>query len=137
MGSPLFQPNAQLQTHRPHYRRHRPDWRRHATPPPHRRYHYAGGSRALPAQAAAFQAQGIRSVLLDFDREETLAPALAGIDRVLLVTGYTVDMLRQSKAFLDQAHLAGVRHVVHLGACGPDDTTVAHWAWHRPGGALH
>ena len=22
-------------------------------------------------------------------------------------------------------------HVVHLGACGPDDTTVAHWAWHQ------
>jgi NAD(P)H dehydrogenase (quinone) len=75
-----------------------------------------------PAQAAAFAVQGIRSVLLDFDRTETLAPALVGIDRVLLVTGYTVDMLRQSKAFLDQAHTAGVRHVVHLGACGPDDT---------------
>lgn len=84
-----------------------------------------------PAQAAAFAVQGIRSVLLDFDRTETLAPALVGIDRVLLVTGYTVDMLRQSKAFLDQAHTAGVHHVVHLGACGPDDTTVAHWAWHQ------
>jgi uncharacterized protein YbjT (DUF2867 family) len=24
-----------------------------------------------------------------------------------------------------------VQHVVHLGACGRDDTTIAHWAWHQ------
>ncbi len=82
-------------------------------------------------KGAPLEAQGIRTVILDFDKEETLAPALVGIDRALLVTGYTVDMLRQSKAFLDQAKVAGVRHIVHLGACGRDDTTVAHWAWHQ------
>ncbi|QKG57095.1 SDR family oxidoreductase [Hymenobacter sp. BRD128] len=83
------------------------------------------------AKGQVFESQGIHTVMLDFDKEETLAPALQGIDRVLLVTGYTVDMLRQSKAFLDQAKLAGVQHIVHLGACGRDDTTVAHWAWHQ------
>ncbi|BEO23222.1 SDR family oxidoreductase [Serratia marcescens] len=84
-----------------------------------------------PAKAAPFEKLGIRTVQLDFDREETLAPALAGIERVFLATGYTVDMLRQSKVFLDRARQAGVRHVVHLGACGRDDTTVTHWAWHQ------
>ncbi|GAA4507166.1 SDR family oxidoreductase [Hymenobacter ginsengisoli] len=84
-----------------------------------------------PDKAQPFEAQGIRTVILDFDKEETLAPALQGINRALLVTGYTVDMLRQSKAFLDQAKEAGVQHIVHLGACGRDDTTVAHWAWHQ------
>lgn len=83
------------------------------------------------AKAAPFQARGIRTVILDFDRQETLLPALRGIDRVLLATGYTVDMLRQSKAFLDAARLADVKHVVHLGACGGDDATVGHWAWHQ------
>lgn len=83
------------------------------------------------AKAEPFEAQGIRTVVLDFDREETLAPALQGIDRTFLVTGYTVDMLRQSKAFLENAKQAGVQHVVHLGACGRDDTTVGHWAWHQ------
>ncbi|KQB52225.1 NmrA family protein [Pseudomonas endophytica] len=83
------------------------------------------------AKAEPFKAQGIRTVIMDFDKEETLAPALQGIDRALLVTGYTVDMLRQSKAFLDQAKKAGVQHVVHLGACGRDDTTIGHWAWHQ------
>ncbi|WP_300730537.1 SDR family oxidoreductase [Pseudomonas sp.] len=83
------------------------------------------------AKAEPFEAQGIRTVILDFDKEETLAPALQGIDRALLVTGYTVDMLRQSKAFLDQAKKAGVHHIVHLGACGRDDATIGHWAWHQ------
>ena len=83
------------------------------------------------AKAAPLEAQGIRTVILAFDKEETLGPALQGIDRALLVTGYTVDMLRQSKVFLDQAKVAGVQHIVHLGACGRDDTTVAHWAWHQ------
>lgn len=84
-----------------------------------------------PAKAQVLEAQGIRTVILDFDKEETLAPALQGIDRAFLMTGYSVDMLRQSKAFLDKAKQAGVQHIVHLGACGRDDTTVAHWAWHQ------
>ena len=74
---------------------------------------------------------GATAVHLDLDRPETLAPALEGVDRAFLVTGYTVDMLRQSKDFLNAARRAGVRHVVHLGACGDDDTRVDHYAWHQ------
>jgi NAD(P)H dehydrogenase (quinone) len=84
-----------------------------------------------PEKAAAFKARGIATVILDLDDESTHLPALKGIDHLFVVTGYTVDMLRQSKALLDSAKRAGVRHVVHLGACGRDDTTVAHWAWHQ------
>ncbi|AMP98054.1 NmrA family protein [Pedobacter cryoconitis] len=84
-----------------------------------------------PEKAAAFTAKGIATVILDFDDESTHLTALKDIDRILIVTGYTVDMLRQSKALLDNAKEAGVKHVVHLGACGRDDTTVAHWAWHQ------
>jgi NAD(P)H dehydrogenase (quinone) len=84
-----------------------------------------------PEKAKPFKKQGIATVLFDFDDDQTHASALAGIDRVFMVTGYTVDMLRQSKVFLDSASKAGVKHVVHLGACGPDNTTVAHWAWHQ------
>jgi uncharacterized protein YbjT (DUF2867 family) len=84
-----------------------------------------------PAKAAAFATQGISAVMLDLDNDATHEPALEGIESLFLMTGYTVDMLRQSKVLLDNARKAGVRHVVHLGACGPDDTTVAHWAWHQ------
>lgn len=82
-------------------------------------------------KAKIFQDQGLRTKILDFDLEETHLPALYGIDRLFIVTGYTVDMLRQSKVLLDNAKKAGVKHVVHLGACGRDDAAVAHWAWHQ------
>jgi NAD(P)H dehydrogenase (quinone) len=84
-----------------------------------------------PEKAKQFKKQGISTVLFDFDDDQSHAAALEGIGRVFMVTGYTVDMLRQSKVFLDSASKAGVKHVVHLGACGPDNTTVAHWAWHQ------
>ena len=84
-----------------------------------------------PEKAASFTAKGIPTVILDLDDESTHLPALESIDRVFVVTGYTVDMLRQSKALLDNAKKAGVKHIVHLGACGRNDTTVAHWAWHQ------
>ena len=78
---------------------------------------------------------GIPAVWLDFDRPDSLAPALDGANRVFLATGYTVDMLRQSKVFVDTARRnpppSGPRHIVHLGACGGDDTQVPHWAWHQ------
>jgi len=83
------------------------------------------------AKAQAFQDKGIATVILDFDNEATYADALKDIDRIFIVTGYTVDMLRQSKALLDAAKQANINHVVHLGACGRDNTTVAHWAWHQ------
>lgn len=84
-----------------------------------------------PEKAKPFAALGIKTVLLDFDDENTHLAALEGIDRLLMVTGYTVDMLRQSKVLLDNAKKAGVKHMVHLGACGPDNTTIGHWAWHQ------
>lgn len=81
--------------------------------------------------AAALTAAGHRPVRLDFDVPHTLRPALEGVDAVFLATGYSVDMLVQSKRLLDAAKAAGVRHVVHLGALAPDDTPLAHFAWHQ------
>ena len=82
-------------------------------------------------KATSFRERGISTVILDFDDETTHLPALQSINTLFVLTGYTVDMLKQSKALLDNAKKAGVEHVVHLGACGGDDTTVAHWAWHQ------
>ena len=39
---------------------------------------------------------------------------LKGVERLFLLTGYTVDMLVQSKAIVDEAKKAGVKHIVHL-----------------------
>ena len=70
-------------------------------------------------------------VRLDLDQPETIAPALQGIDRAFLLTGYTIEMMQQSKDFLNAAKRAGVKHIVHLGACGDNDTRVPHYSWHQ------
>jgi NAD(P)H dehydrogenase (quinone) len=81
-----------------------------------------------PAKASHL---GVPVVLLDLDKIETFAPALQGIDRLFMATGYTVDMLRQSKDLVNMAKRAGVKQIVHLGACGDNDTRVAHYGWHQ------
>ena len=82
-------------------------------------------------KAQAFKDKGIDSVILDLNDPKTIAPALKNIDRALLLTGYTVDMLRQSKRFLDTAKQAGVKHIVHIGASTAPTNEVAHWGWHQ------
>jgi NAD(P)H dehydrogenase (quinone) len=74
---------------------------------------------------------GVPVVHLDLDDVETFAPALINVDRLFMATGYTVDMLRQSKDLVNYAKRAGVKLIVHLGACGDDDTRVAHYGWHQ------
>ena len=78
------------------------------------------------------RALGVPFVHLDLDKIETFAPALESIDRVFMATGYTVDMLRQSKDLVNTAKRAGVQQIVHLGACGDDDTRVAHYGCAQP-----
>lgn len=74
---------------------------------------------------------GTALVSLDFDKPESFADAMTGVDTAFLATGYTIDMLVQSKAFIDAARRTGVKSIVHLGACGDDETLVPHWAWHQ------
>lgn len=40
-------------------------------------------------------------------------------------------MLTQSKVAIDAARIAGVRHVMHIGAHAAPDTTVVHLGWHQ------
>lgn len=90
----------------------------------------AGAARS-PEAAERLRGQGFAAVEFDFDRPETLRPALRGVDAVFLATGYSVEMLVQSKRLLDAAAAEGVGHVVHLGAHAPADTPHAHFAWHQ------
>lgn len=75
--------------------------------------------------------QGKDCRYLDLDDPKTFALALAGVDRVFLLTGYTVGMLTQSKTLVDAAKKAGVSHIVHVGVFAEWDTTDAHFAWHQ------
>ena len=75
--------------------------------------------------------EGKDAVHLDLDDPKTFGLALAGVDRVLLLTGYTVAMLAQSKTFVDAAKKAGVEHIVHLGVFAEWDCTDPHFTWHQ------
>jgi uncharacterized protein YbjT (DUF2867 family) len=87
-----------------------------------------------PEQVATFQQLGQDAVLLDLDSPATFAAALCGVDRVFLLTGYTVAMLAQSKTFIDAARKARIQHLVHLGVFGHWDCTDPHlvWQWRQP-----
>ena len=86
---------------------------------------------AAARNADKAKALGVDSAYLDLDKIATFSPALENIDRIFMATGYTVDMLRQSKDLVNAAKRAGVQQIVHLGACGDDDTRVAHYGWHQ------
>jgi uncharacterized protein YbjT (DUF2867 family) len=75
--------------------------------------------------------EGHDAVLLNLDQPSTFPKALQGVDRVFLLTGYTVAMLAQSKTFVDAAVKASVQHIVHLGTFGHWDCTDPHIAWHQ------
>lgn len=78
-----------------------------------------------------WRGEGKDAVHLDLDDPKTFGLALAGVDRVFLLTGYTVAMLAQSKTFVDAAKKAGVEHIVHLGVFAEWDCTDPHFTWHQ------
>jgi len=80
--------------------------------------------------AEKWKNEGREAVVLDLNERTTFAAALTGIDRVFLLTGYTSDMLIQSKNFVDAAVDAGVSHIVHLGVFTSGRDLIPHFNWH-------
>lgn len=66
---------------------------------------------------------GVEVRELDYDRPETIEPALAGADRVLLISGNEPGKrVPQHTAVVDAAKRAGVRHLVYTSAPHADTT---------------
>jgi NAD(P)H dehydrogenase (quinone) len=78
-----------------------------------------------------WRSQGRSAVQLDLDDARTFPAALEGIDRLFVMTGYTVAMTHQTKTITDAAADAGVGHIVHLGIFGNGRSTDPHFAWHE------
>ena len=84
-----------------------------------------------PETIRQWRNQGRSAVHLDLDDARTFPTALEGIDRLFVMTGYTVAMTHQTKTITDAAADAGVGHIVHLGIFGNGRSTDPHFAWHE------
>src|SRR6266568_3762724 len=72
------------------------------------------------------------SRFIDLDDPRTSDEALKNITGLFLITGYTVDMLVQSKSLIDAAKRNGVNHIVRLGAFTRDhDVYATVFVWHQ------
>jgi NAD(P)H dehydrogenase (quinone) len=73
--------------------------------------------------------EGRDAVLFDLDDPRTLGPALCGVDRLNILTGYTIAMTHQTKWVVDAAKKAGVKHIVNQGVFANDDCTDSKFSW--------
>ncbi len=83
-----------------------------------------------PAKADDLAARGIRVVELDYSRPETLAPALEGVTRVLLISGTDADRVAGHRNVIAAARQAGVERLVYTSAPRVDEIDYALGADH-------
>lgn len=89
--------------------------------------HIVAATRS-PEKLAPLAAKGSVVRSLNFEDSATLAVALKGVERMLLISMDAVDRpgrrLAQRRAAVDAAKNAGVRHVVYTSMPNPDDTFI-------------
>lgn len=85
-----------------------------------------------PAKAAAFEEAGIQLRQADYNRPETLAPALAGVEKLLLISSSEVgSRARQHGAVIEAAQQAGVKLIAYTSLLHADSTPLALAAEHK------
>lgn len=85
-----------------------------------------------PSQLADWAARGVSVRECDFDRPETLGPALAGVDRLLLIAGNAVGArVKQHADVIAAAKQAGVSLIVYTSILHAPDCPIALAADHR------
>ncbi len=84
------------------------------------------------AKAAPLAALGAEVRLFDYDRPETLAPALAGVDKLLLISGNAVgERERQHRAVIEAAKAAGVGLIAYTSVLRASETSLPIAAEHK------
>lgn len=84
-----------------------------------------------PLRSSHIRLPGVEIAVGDFSKPETLDAALAGIDRVFLLSAPDPDQVTLQGNVIDAARRKGVRHVVKVSvAGGPDSgTQIGRWHW--------
>jgi NAD(P)H dehydrogenase (quinone) len=78
-----------------------------------------------PEALAEYGERGVDVVRLDYDDPATVAAAVKGVDRVLLVSGTEMGRrVDQHRSVIDAAASEGVQHLVYTSAPRADDTTL-------------
>ncbi len=81
------------------------------------------GYRTRPQNVPA----GVESVKLDYERPETIRPALQGVETVFLLS----NTVEPEKKVVDEAKRAGVKRVVKLSVAGAAEEGFMFARWHR------
>lgn len=92
---------------------------------------------ALARDPAKLADAGVAVRVADYDRPETLIPALAGVERLLLISGNAVGArVAQHKAVIDAAREAGVKLIAYTSILHADSSTIGLAEEHRQTEAL-
>jgi len=70
------------------------------------------------ARATALRDAGAQCVVADFDKPASLAEALGGVDRALLLSPVGQRLVEREARFVEAARKAGLRHLVKFSAIG-------------------
>lgn len=84
-----------------------------------------------PARADDLAARGVGVVEFDYARPDTLAPALAGVTRVLLISGTDADRVSGHRNVIAAAATAGVERLVYTSAPRVNEIDYALGADHK------
>jgi uncharacterized protein YbjT (DUF2867 family) len=83
------------------------------------------------AEEAAKAPAGTTTVVADFSKKETLAPALRDVDGVYLVCSPIPDLVQLESNMIDASVAASVKHIVLNSALGAGDHPKSFPSWHR------
>jgi uncharacterized protein YbjT (DUF2867 family) len=83
------------------------------------------------AAEAAKAPAGTQTVVADFAKNETLAPALRGVESMYLVCSPIPDLPQLEGNMIEASAAAGVRHIVLNSALGAGDYGKSFPSWHR------
>src|SRR5712691_783150 len=81
------------------------------------------GYRTRPQNVPA----GVESVALDYERPETIRPALQGVETLFLLSS----TVAPERSVVDEARRAGVKRVVKLSVFGAPEEEFTFARWHR------
>jgi len=84
------------------------------------------------AKAEALAREGVEFRTFDYDRPETLQPALEGVDKLLLISGNAVGQReRQHRAVIEAAKAAGVGLIAYTSVLRASETSLPIAAEHK------